>query len=64
MKSRVTSRPVALITCLVFYSASVVVIWKIVEDGQTTFRLISAVGLALAGVIWTWIVFRGGSNPD
>ncbi|KPJ58954.1 MAG: hypothetical protein AMJ46_13045 [Latescibacteria bacterium DG_63] len=62
MKSKIISPPIALIISLIFYVASAVVIWKIIEDGSTAQRTISAIGFALAGVIWTIILIRGSSR--
>jgi hypothetical protein len=64
MKGNITSRPVALIISLIFYIASAVVIWKIIEDGSTARRMISAIGFALAGVIWIIILIRGYNRSN
>jgi uncharacterized membrane protein len=58
MKSKITSRPIALIISLIFFFASAIMIWKMIEDGSTTQRMISAVGFALAGIVWTIILIR------
>jgi len=64
MRNNTISRPIALIVCLVFYFASVIVFWKIIQDGSTTQRIISAIGFALAGVIWTVIYFNSRKVKD
>lgn len=63
MSSKIVSRPVALIILLIFYFASIVVLWKIIEDGSTTRRLISAIGFMLAGIIWT-VIFVKSENAN
>jgi uncharacterized membrane protein len=60
MKNKITSRPVALIITLIFFLASAIMIWKMIEDGSTTQRMISAVGFALAGIVWTLILIGAG----
>jgi len=57
MKMTISSR-MALAASLVFYSATVVVSWKIFEDGSTVPRLVSGVGLAAAATVWTFIYSR------
>jgi hypothetical protein len=64
MGSKITSRPISLIVFLVFYIASAIVFWKMIEDGPTTPRLIAAVAFAVAGVLWTLIYFRAGKVKD
>ena len=64
MKDRIISKPVALIISLVFYIASVIVFWKIVEDGSTARRLISAIGFAVAAILWTAIYIRSRGVRD
>lgn len=63
-KSKTIKRPVALIVSIVFFAAAAIVTWKIVEDGATTHRLISAIGFALAGIIWAYIHARSGSAGE
>jgi hypothetical protein len=58
MQSKITSRPVALVISLIFILASLVMVWKIIENGPTTERMIPAIGFTIAGVIWLVILFR------
>ncbi len=60
-KNRTIKRPIALIVSIVFFFAAAIVTWKIIEDGSTTQRLISAIGFALAGIIWAYIHAKSGS---
>jgi len=64
MKNKIISRPIALVVSLVFYFAAVIVFWRIIEDGATTQRMISAIGFALAGILWTIIYYRPRNVKD
>lgn len=64
MADKKISRPVALIVALIFYFASVIVFWKIIADGSTTQRMISAIGFAVAGVLWTIIYLKSKNAKD
>lgn len=61
-KNRIIKRPIAVIVSIVFFFAAAIVTWKIIEDGATTQRMISAIGFALAGVIWAFIHIRSGKT--
>jgi|GEM_PF-2049894 len=64
MKSKITSRPIALIISLIFFFASAIVIWKMIEDGSTAPRMISAMAFATAGVLWAIIMIKAGSAKE
>lgn len=64
MKTRITSRPIALIISLIFLFASAIIIWKMIEDGSTVPRMISALAFAIAGVLWTIIMIKAGSAKE
>ena len=64
MNSKITSRPISLIIALIFIFAAAIVTWKIIADGSTTQRLISAIGFAVAGILWIIILFRGNKKTN
>lgn len=63
-KSKTIRRPIALVVAIVFFIAAAIVTWKIIEDGATTQRMISAIGFAVAGIIWGFIHARSGRTRE
>ena len=63
-KNSTIRRPIAIIVSIVFFFAAAIVTWKIIEDGATAHRMISAIGFAIAGAIWAFIHVKTGRAGD
>ena len=62
MRKRRINPRLAMIAAIAFCLAAFIYIWKLVDEGPSAPRVISAFGFAIAGLVWILITVRSRSS--